>query len=121
MKRGFKDGMKGGSFQETQERSTYVDRTEKPVHINQENKLTFGKHRGRTIEWIEKSDPNYLNWARENIAGFKDVCPAKPKSKSKRSRVKQLNIKSSSGHGGIVNKGFRPPIANRFRKHIPSQ
>jgi hypothetical protein len=28
----------------------------------------FGKHKGRTHEWVAKSEPSYIVWAYENIA-----------------------------------------------------
>ena len=35
------------------------------------NVLEFGKHRGKTVQQVMKSDPNWLHWALQNISGFK--------------------------------------------------
>lgn len=32
--------------------------------------LSFGKHAGRTIEWIFDNDPSYLTWMQDEIEGI---------------------------------------------------
>lgn len=36
-----------------------------------ENCLTFGKYRGKTLEWVQQNDPGYWQWMKENVKGFK--------------------------------------------------
>lgn len=36
-----------------------------------EDKLTFGKHKGETIQFVIDEDPEYLGWVLENIEWFK--------------------------------------------------
>lgn len=38
-----------------------------------EDVLTFGKHKGLTIEDVFNEDPQWLEWAMENVEGF-DFC-----------------------------------------------
>lgn len=33
--------------------------------------MTFGKHKGKSIEWVKTNDKWYYNWACENVKGFK--------------------------------------------------
>jgi len=40
-------------------------------------KLQFGKHKGKTLEWLEENDKGYLNWAKENAP--KILIPPKEK------------------------------------------
>ena len=35
--------------------------------------LSFGKHQGKTPEWVSENDPNWLVWAYENVKD-KPVC-----------------------------------------------
>jgi hypothetical protein len=30
------------------------------------DKLTFGKYKGSTIDWVAQSDPSYINWMYNN-------------------------------------------------------
>ena len=39
--------------------------------MNGSDILTFGKYKDRTIEYILVVDPKYLEWAIDNIQGFK--------------------------------------------------
>jgi hypothetical protein len=38
---------------------------------------------------------------------------------SKRKRVEDFALRSACGNGIVANKGFRKPVADRFRKHVP--
>jgi hypothetical protein len=38
--------------------------------MNKNYILTGGKHKGRTIAWIEENDMSYLNWVKQNAAGL---------------------------------------------------
>lgn len=35
------------------------------------NKLEFGKHKGKTLQVVMKEDPNWIHWALQNIKDFK--------------------------------------------------
>jgi len=35
------------------------------------NKLEFGKHKGKTIQVVMKEDPDWIHWALQNIKDFK--------------------------------------------------
>ena len=35
--------------------------------------MSFGKHKGQPLEWVRDNDPGYWEWAKENIAGFKQT------------------------------------------------
>jgi len=39
--------------------------------LTTESKLTFGKHKGYTIEYVLYEAPEYLVWASENVKFFK--------------------------------------------------
>lgn len=39
--------------------------------LTTESKLTFGKHKGYTIEYVLYEAPEYLVWASENVSFFK--------------------------------------------------
>ena len=41
------------------------------VILTLENKLNFGKHKGKTIDEILHEDPTYIRWCLENIDWFK--------------------------------------------------
>lgn len=32
--------------------------------------IHFGKYAGRTYQWVLQTDPQYLQWAHENVQGF---------------------------------------------------
>ena len=36
-------------------------------------KLTFGKHKGETLQWVLKENPLYILWASENIDWFNQM------------------------------------------------
>ena len=40
------------------------------IHSKLSDKITFGKHRGKTIETIILEDPNYIRWALDSIPNF---------------------------------------------------
>lgn len=40
-------------------------------------KLPNGKYKGKTLEWVEKYDKDYLEWAKENAPGL--ITPPKEK------------------------------------------
>ena len=48
-------------------------------------KLTFGKYKGKTLDWLKQNDFGYYTWAKENISWFddwlKDAQPSKPARK----------------------------------------
>jgi len=46
-------------------------------------KLTFGKHKGKTVAWIKKNDENYYNWGLENIPNIFN----KPKKEKKEKEI----------------------------------
>lgn len=37
---------------------------------NLEDKLDFGKHKGKSIDWILDNEPTYIEWCIENITKF---------------------------------------------------
>lgn len=39
--------------------------------LTTENKITFGKYKGYTIEYVLYENPEYLVWASENVEFFK--------------------------------------------------
>jgi len=40
--------------------------------------LKFGKHKGKTIEYVEKNDPSYIDWALKNAPNLlKNSTPVK--------------------------------------------
>lgn len=39
--------------------------------LTTENKITFGKYNGYTIEYVLYENPEYLVWAHENVKFFK--------------------------------------------------
>ena len=40
------------------------------MDLDLDHKLTFGKHKGKTIEDVLEDDPRYLRWCMENIDDF---------------------------------------------------
>jgi len=36
------------------------------------NLISFGKHKGKTYNWVYKNDVSWITWAFENIRGFKE-------------------------------------------------
>lgn len=44
-----------------------------------------GKHAGKTLEWVEKNEPSYVRWAKENAPGIiKESEPSKSTAPPKR-------------------------------------
>lgn len=39
--------------------------------LTTEDKLTFGKYKGYTVEWVLYENPEYLVWAHKNVNFFK--------------------------------------------------
>jgi hypothetical protein len=33
-------------------------------------KITFGKYKGKSIDWIKQNDAGYIKWCLDNIKGF---------------------------------------------------
>jgi hypothetical protein len=63
-------------------------------------RLTFGKYKGRSLEWLREHDEGYLAWAVANVSGFsrlaeqsaenaerKSALPAHPQRQSKTERL----------------------------------
>ena len=40
-----------------------------------DDELTFGKYRGRTVAWVLREDPQYIQWCVENVTWF-DIDPS---------------------------------------------
>jgi hypothetical protein len=39
--------------------------------LNKKRRFSFGKYKGKTVEWVIKNDPQYINWLlTKSIKGF---------------------------------------------------
>lgn len=42
----------------------------KPKEFGLKDKLTFGKYKGKTLEFVVKKDPEYIEWAKKNCESY---------------------------------------------------
>lgn len=35
-----------------------------------EDEMKFGKYKGQKLQWVKENDPNYWEWATQNVGGF---------------------------------------------------
>ena len=56
-----------GKYRDSSEGAQYRKRTRSFIT---EGRIAFGKHAGRSVEDVRRSDPSYLEWAAECIPGF---------------------------------------------------
>jgi hypothetical protein len=74
------------------------------------SKFEFGKYKGRLLTDIATQDPSYFAWAIKKVPGFKELAAGiKPPRE-----LRTLQIRSSSGSGGIKNEGFPRPGQKKF-------
>lgn len=66
-----------GKYRQSEEADHYHNRT-KTRRLLVNGKLTFGKFKDKPLDWVIKRHPGYIEWASENVSGFKDIMP-KPK------------------------------------------
>lgn len=57
--------------------------------------MTFGKYKGRTVESVITSDPDYALWAHKKVASFKLTVP----------EIQDCVSRSVAGARGILPKG----------------
>jgi hypothetical protein len=39
--------------------------------LNKKRRFSFGKYKGKTVEWVIRNDPQYINWLlTKSIKGF---------------------------------------------------
>lgn len=53
------------------QRGGYIDAGRKLRRIDGRAVLQFGKHQGRSLSWLERNDPGYLDWMRREIDGLR--------------------------------------------------
>lgn len=65
------------------------------------DKFPFGKYKGETVKEVIKSDPQYIYWIAENLAGVAFTTKAQDALPSKKSLIYEKAKRACSDMGGL--------------------